>query len=164
MIVLSRFLLALAGAFAMSMAAAQTWFVENPDGSVASTIDGQPVIIPAVAAVAVTAALRDNRGDFPGLSEAIQALIAKFTDEGGNADLAIALTAFAVYNAQGHSLTVDAIVRGAVAGGDGKVSASLLLNALSAGSIVKRMDANGGQRLSQVPATAENPSQISPVE
>ena len=99
------------------MGPAQTDIVENPDGSVAVTVDGDVVTISAsIAASVIKALLNEYVGETERVRSAIKALVSESADEPNGQLLARALAAFAVSRSGGDSAVVAAIVDGVTAG------------------------------------------------
>ena len=99
------------------MGPAQADIMENPDGSVAVTVDGDVVTISAsVAASVIEALLNESVGEIERVRSAIEALVSESADEPNGQLLARALAAFAVSRSGDDSAVVAAIVDGVTAG------------------------------------------------
>ena len=151
------------------MGPAQADIVENPDGSVAVTVDGDVVSISASVAAAVIEVLNENVGDIERLRSAIEALVSESAGEPNDQLLARALAVFAVSRSGGDSAVVATIV-GGVAAGQPALSVADVLDVLPA---VADVDAEQQpvtrQPVPRTPTprtdarnTAENPQQLSP--
>ena len=142
---------------------AQPVVTVQEDGAVAVTVDDMPILVPAVVAEGVAAAVRDHAEDPQELGQAIQMIVANNAAGPGNADLATAIAALAIFHAQPRSAITDAIMRGATAANPA-VSVPMLLAALPALDVNPRARQAEDRQLAQLLATAENPAQISPVQ
>ena len=147
-------------------AEAQTLVVENADGSVSVTIDGEETTIASTLAGGILDALRENAGDPQGLREAVRTIVAGNAGGADGAALASAIAAFAAFRSNGDSEVVAAIV-GGVAAGNPVVTAPELLSRLPEGT------AGGTPLQAEAPtaadpppsqpgalSTAENPQQV----
>ena len=103
--------LALAAAWGLAVHAL-AGVVQNPDGSVAVTIEERVVTIPAPLAAGIVDALDEHAGDPGRLRTAISALVAGSTGAADGEWLAGAIAAFAVRRSGGDSTVVGAIVQG----------------------------------------------------
>ena len=147
-------------------AEAQTLVVENADGSVSVTIDGEETTIASTLAGGILDALRENAGDPQGLREAVRTIVAGNAGGRESGELASAIAAFAAFRSNGDSEVVAAIV-GGVATGNPAVSAPELLSSLpeSTASAVPlqaeaRTTPGARPRLPEARSTAENPQQV----
>ena len=143
-------------------AQAESIVTEREDGAVELNMNGQQVLITAAVAESVTAAVRDHADDPQALRQAIQAIVAEHAGEPGDAELATAIAALAIYRTRARSASADAIIRGASAGNPGVPAGSLLtiLPSLKAHPLGQTA---GERQLAQLQATVENPSQVSQV-
>ncbi len=155
--------LAMALFAAATQGLAQTAVTEREDGAMELSMDGQLFLVPADIAEAVAAAVRDHADDPRALRQAIRAIVAESAGGAGDAELATAIAALAIYRAPDRSAIADAIMRGAAAANPG-VSAPILLTILAAPGDNPRTRQARDRRLAQLQATAENPFQISPVQ
>ena len=147
-------------------AGAQTLVVENADGSVSVTIDGEETTIASTLAGGILDALRENAGDPQGLREAVRTIVAGSAGGSESGELASAIAAFAAFRSNGDSEVVAAIV-GGVATGNPTVSAPELLSRLpesTAGAVPLQAEARttpgDRPRPPEARSTAENPQQV----
>ena len=153
---------------------------DNADGTVALVVDDRQFLVPATVAEDVVAAVRAHADDPQALQQAIRAIVAQHAGCPQHSTVATAIAAeqprcpedvalataiatLAIHHAHGRSASVDAIVRGA-AEGNPKLSAGAVLAALPATVLNPRAQDVAERQIAQLQATAENPSQISPVE
>ena len=150
-------------------AGARMLVVENADGSVSITIDGEETTIAATLAGSIVDALRENAGDPQGLREAVRGIVAGNAGGTERGELASAIAAFATFRSNGDSEVVAAIVAG-VATGNPVVSVPELLSRLpesTAGAIpLQEAEARAtpgvrhpASRQPEARSTAENPQQ-----
>ena len=157
--------LAVAASFTIQ---AQADIVENPDGSVAVTIEDEVVTIPASLAGDIIDALNENAGDPPGLRVAISDLVADNAGAEDGGPLARAIAAFAAFRSGGDSALVRAIVEGALEGRP-TLSVQSVLDALppATNDVARRQPTVRSPppprpSPTTVRDTAENPHQVSP--
>lgn len=147
-------------------AQAQTVVVENADGSVSITVDGEETTLPATLVDGILDALRENAGDPQGLREAVRIIVAGNAGGTDATALASAVAAFTAFRSNGDSEVVAAIV-GGVAAGNPAISTQDLLRTLpetTAGDLSLQSEAPATAdvppRQPEARSTAENPQQV----
>lgn len=155
--------LAMALSVAATQALAQATVTEQEDGAMALSIDGRQYLVPARIAEEVILAVSEYADDPQELQQAIRAIVAEHAGNPGDAELATAIAALAIYRSRLSSASTDAIMRGATFANP-SVSAPSLLAAVPALGASPRAQQAGERQLAQLQATAENPAQVSPVQ
>lgn len=136
---------------------------ERDDGTVALAAGERQFVVPAAIAETVATAVRDLADDPAELRSALAKIIEECADCQTDASQVEAVVALAVFHARGRSSSIDAILRAAAAS-QTVVSGAALLTLLPALQGATPPGDAAREELAQLQATAENPSQISPVQ
>ena len=122
---------------------------ENADGTVTLGLGDRQFLVPAVVAGDVTAAVRDHADDPQALEQTISSIVADRAGGSDDAELATAVAALAIVYARDRSASVDAIVRGALAGNQA-ISAETLLTAIAEAGLDPRAQSAAERQLAVV--------------
>lgn len=155
--------MALAISAASLQAQAQSTVTEQPDGTVAVTVEERQIVVPAQVADEIVVAVGEHSEDPQALEQAVREIVAEHAGSAGDADLATAIAALAIFHAGVRSSTTDAIMRGAIAANP-VVPAAVLLAELPTLPTTPRTEDTAQRQLAVLQATVENPSQVSPVQ
>lgn len=155
--------MALALSAATLHAQEQSTVIEQPDGTVAVTVEERRIVVPAPVAEDVVVAVGEHSEDPQVLEEAIGAIVAEHAGSADDADLAAAIAALAIFHAGVRSSSTDAIMRGVIAANP-EVRAGPLVAALPTLGSNPRLEDAAQRQLAVLQATVENPSQVSPVQ
>ena len=155
--------MALALSAATLHAQEQSTVTEQPDGTVAVTVEEGQIVVPAQVAEDVVAAVGEHAEDPQALEQAIREIVAEHAGSADDADLATAIAALAIFHAGARSATTDAIMRGAIAANPVVPAAALLADLPTLASNPRTDDA-AQRQVAVLQATVENPSQVSPVQ
>lgn len=144
---------------------AQTGYsvTEQADGSVAIVMEEQRFVISASVAQEVELAVNDHADDPEALRQAIGDIVGRNAADAGQADLATAIAALAVFYAGPDSSSVAAIGLG-VTEGNPAVSGAAVIAAIPALRSEPSAAESEEQEMIRAQATVENPAQISPVQ
>lgn len=136
---------------------------EQADGSVAVVMEEERFVIPASVAQEVERAVGDHADDPEALRRAIGDIVGRTAGDAGEADLATAIAALAVFYAGPNSSSVAAIGLG-VTEGNPAVSGAAVIEAIPALRSEPSAAEAEEQQVIRAQATVENPAQISPVQ
>ena len=136
---------------------------EQADGSVAVVMEEERFVISAAVAQEVELAVNDYADDPEALRQAIGDIVGRNAADAGEADLATAIAALAVFYAGPNSSSVAAIGLG-VTEGNPAVSGSAVIEAIPSLRSEPSAAETEEQEMAQAQATVENPAQVSPVQ
>ncbi len=146
-----------------AQAGAQQSMIEQADGSVTISMEGEQYVIPGPLAEEVELAVRDNGDDPEAIRQAIRAIVSQNAGDSESTGMAAAIASLAVYYADTNSSSIAAIGLGVTQGNPG-VSGGVVIAAIPALRAQPGPEEIVERELARAQATVENPSQVSPVQ